>query len=643
MEEGSRSSGLARRRFDPLPVGAIRPRGWLHAQLRIQAEGLSGHLDEFWPDIARSGWIGGDAEGWERGPYWLDGIVPLAFVLDDAGLKAKAARWVDYILAHQEADGWMGPRQSSGYESNDPWPLFVAFKALTQYQEATGDARILPAMLRCMRRVSAVMRETPLFQWGRFRWAELAMSAHWAYERTAEPWLLELAALGHAQGYDWAEHFRQFRYTGRIGMEQLAELSAESFDSGENTGYFATHVVNNAMGLKAAGVWYRQSRAEDDWAAATRGLEALDRYHGQAAGVFSGDEHLAGRNPSQGTELCAVVELMYSLEVLTALLGEAAPADRLERIAFNALPAPFKPDMWAHQYDQQANQVVCRIAEDRVYTNNGPDANLFGLEPHYGCCTANMHQGWPKFVTHLWMKTADPGLAAIAYAPCEVRTAIGDTPVVLTVDTDYPFDETVRIRVSPGNPAAFALYLRIPGWAEGATVAVAGETVAAAPGGFHVLQREWRGESEIELRLPMTTRARRRYNDSVTLERGPLVYALRVGEDWRLVRGEPPHGDWEVHPTTPWNYAIELDPERPERSVRVVSRGVGACPFSPEGAPVDLRVKGRRLPGWDLEQNAAAPPPASPVTSEEPLEELTLAPYGCVKLRVTEFPLLKEA
>src|SRR4029079_1310385 len=113
--------------------------------------------------------------------------------------------------------------------------------------------------------------------------------------------------------------------------------------------------VNNAMAIKASGVWSRQSGAAADPAASLRAIVVLDQYHGQATGVFTGDEHLAGLSPSQGTELCAVVEYLFSLEHLIAILGEPALGDRLERIAYNALPATFSPDMWSHQYDQQAN------------------------------------------------------------------------------------------------------------------------------------------------------------------------------------------------------------------------------------------------------------------------------------------------
>lgn len=73
-----------------LPLGEIRPEGWLKRQLEIQADGMGGHLDEFWPDVgSNSGWLGGNGESWERGPYFVDGLYPLAVQLGDQRLRKK--------------------------------------------------------------------------------------------------------------------------------------------------------------------------------------------------------------------------------------------------------------------------------------------------------------------------------------------------------------------------------------------------------------------------------------------------------------------------------------------------------------------------------------------------------------------------
>lgn len=616
---------LVSKALEPLPLGQLRPAGWLLNQLKIQAAGLTGSLDDIWPDVADSQWIGGTAEGWERGPYWLDGLVPLAFLLDDESLKARAHRWIAYLIEHQQADGWLGPLHDPTYGYiYDPWPVSVVLKAVTQYQEATGDPRIVPAMQRFFRRLQQLLAVRPLLSWAKMRSADLVLSIYWLYERTGEEWLLDLVQIIQQQSYDWLAHFEHFPYTQRQERWQ-----------------HETHVVNTSMAIKQPAVSYRLSQDERHRQAARLMMETLDTYHGQVTGVFSGDEVLAGKNPSQGTELCAVVEYLFSLEVLLSVLGDATLADRWERIALNALPAPFTPDMWAHQYDQQVNQVICAVSDDHLYTTNGPAANIFGLEPNFGCCTANMHQGWPKFAAHLWMKTPDEGLAALSYAPCTLATTLAGRPVQVEVVTSYPFSDTVQIVVSAVHP--FPLLLRIPGWATGASLTLdTGERIDVAPGSFYRLHREWRQPSLLKLHLPMHLATQTRDHQSVSIERGPLVYALSIAEEWRQIAGAFPHADWEVYAQSPWNYALHMDREHPERSCQVVVRTPGAAPFSPEGAPVSIRVKGRQVPTWTIEHNAAGPLPESPVSSQMPLEELTLIPYGCTNLRVTEFPVLES-
>ena len=159
---GAQGKPLPATAFRLLPLGEVKPAGWLARQLRVQADGLSGHLDEFWPDVGpNSGWLGGTGESWERGPYFLDGLVPMAYLLDDAKLKAKAQQWVDWTLNNQRADGMIGPAKN-----DDWWPRMVMVKVLAQYFEVTGDARVLPVLTRYFHYQLAAMPGRPLASWG---------------------------------------------------------------------------------------------------------------------------------------------------------------------------------------------------------------------------------------------------------------------------------------------------------------------------------------------------------------------------------------------------------------------------------------------------------------------------------------------
>jgi hypothetical protein len=620
---------LMQQPFALLPTGSIKASGWLLRQLEIQAGGLGGHLDEFWPIVGPdSGWSGGKGESWEDGPYFLDGLVPLAWQLDSPRLQAKAMRFIDWTLDHPWDNGMFGPRSN-----DDWWPRMVMLKVLTQYQELTGDPRVIPLMTRYFHYQLEAMPTRPLRDWGRMRWQDELVSVLWLYQRTHDAKLLDLAQLLKQQGYDWQRTFAHFPFTQKVDADALRKQAGGADAFMEDLG-LQVHGVNNAQALKASPVWSIVSRSAADRDAVHHQWQMLDVYHGLPNGMFSADEHLAGRSPSQGTELCTVVETMFSLELALAITGDAALGDRLERIAFNALPGALTDDMWAHQYNQQPNQVECSLHRE-PWTSDGPESNLFGLEPNFRCCTANFHQGWPKFTNSLWMASADRGLAAMSYAPCTVHTTVRDVPVVVKQISDYPFRQSVRITLTPQRALAFPLHLRMPAWSQGTRIAVNGEAIEASVG-YTVIERTWQPGDVVELAFQADVKTERGYHGALSFSRGALVYALPIKENWVIWRKRGPTNDWQVYPGSRWNVGIE-----PDAPITVSEHPIGDRPFAGATPAVQLALQAHYVRAWKATEGSADPVPAKPEAStDEAAQDISLVPYAGAKLRITAFPAL---
>ena len=629
---------LSQTKFARLPLGSIRADGWLLEQLQRQSSGLTGHLDEVYPEVMgpSNAWLGGDGDAWERGPYWIDGLLPLAWILDDDSLKAKARTWVEAILRSQQEDGYLGPARDHPFVyglqrggSHDRWPKMVALKILRQYYEATQDPRVPECLARYFRYQLAHLSQTPLdhwSSWGKERGADNLEIVYWLYNLTGEPWLLELGELLHGQTTDWASLFREGEFFAQPG---------------------SVHTVNLAQGFKAPVVWWHYSNWDADLLSPRRALERIRHSCGLPTGLWAGDEQLQFGDPTRGSELCAAVEMMFSLEEMLRLSGLGEWADHLERIAYNALPTQVSDDYSAKQYYQQVNQVSLTRGNGHFSTPHYGTDTMFGTLNGYPCCLSNMHQGWPKLVRNLWYQSSDGGLAALLYGPSSVTATLPDgTRVSIREDTGYPFSETVsfHFRMDGRKGAEFPLTFRVPAWHKGETLRVRinkeVKELKVTPGIFHI-RRKWSSGDVLTLEFQAAVEAETWYGGAWSIVRGPLVYALKMEENWHWKAFEGTDrlfgpGAWEVTSTTPWNYCLMRDSFKPEDCTLQRSSSIASYPWNPENAPLSLLVPARELPGWTRIDSVAYWTEDSDDTGKE--VTLELIPYGCTTLRIAEFP-----
>lgn len=640
---------LVQKPYVELPIGSIHPDGWMKEQFERMKNGLTGHLDTEYEQVMgkRNGWLGGDGDVWERGPYWIDGLLPLAYILNDETLIAKIKPWIEWSLASQKDDGYFGPDTDRAPETglqrdnaHDWWPKMVMLKVMQQYYSATGDKRVITFMTKYFKYQLEQLPANPLGKWtfwGEQRGGDNLMIVYWLYNITGDKFLLDLGELIHQQTFNWTDVF--------LNQDHLSRP-------------YSLHCVNLAQGFKEPVIYYQQSKDVKQLEAVKKAVATMRHTIGFPTGLWAGDEMLQFGDPTQGSELCTCVEMMFSLEKILEITGNVKWADYLERVAYNVLPTQATDDYSARQYFQQINQVsITRTWRNFVTPHEDTDV-IYGVLTGYPCCTSNMHQGWPKLLQNLWYATADNGIAALVYAPSHVTAKVNKGIVVnIKEATNYPFDESIHFNITFDDKKIkktfFSFHLRIPEWCDNAEILVNGKPIDVDiyPGQIAHIVREWNANDVVTLNLPMKVNVSYWYNRAAVIERGPLLYSLKMNERWEKKSFEPGKqqrfGKWyyEVTSDSPWNYALKRDALKPEniKDNFIVNKetNVAIYPWNVTCAPITIKTKGLRMPGWTLYRGSAGPIQYASqlgmdVGSEENIE---LIPYGCTTLRVTEFPV----
>ena len=639
---------LLQKTYIELPIGAIKAEGWMQEQLIRMKNGMTGNLDKIYEKVMgpRNGWLGSDGDVWERGPYWIDGLLPLAYLLDDDGLKEKVKPWIEWTLASQKPNGYFGPDTDRPYErglqrsnAHDWWPKMVMLKIMQQHYSATGDQRVINFMTQYFKYQLAELPKTPLGNWtfwGAQRGGDNLMMVYWLYNITGEPFLLELGELIHKQTFNWTDVF--------LNQDHLSRQ-------------LSMHCVNLAQGFKEPVVYYQQNKEQKQIDAVKKAVIDIRRTIGLPTGLWGGDELLRFGEPTTGSELCTAIEMMFSLEEMLEITGDVQWADYLERVAYNALPTQITDDFSARQYYQQTNQVAA-TREWREFTTPHDDTDvIFGELNGYPCCTSNMHQGWPKLVQNLWYATADNGIAALVYGPSNVKAKVANgITVQIKEETNYPFDEAINFKFSFADKktkkAFFPFHLRIPEWCKAAIIRINGEVVNADnySGEITKIRREWQQGDVLTLELPMEITSSEWYSRAAVIERGPLVYALKMNEQWEKKTFGPEeqdYGQWyyEVTSDSQWNYGLmedDLKPQNIKQKFTIEKKNtVAAYPWNVENAPIVIKTKGYPVKGWKIDRGSTGKVPYYTQQGGDfgEAQDIELIPYGCTTLRITEFPI----
>ena len=465
--------------FRVLPLGAVRPRGWLRAQLlRDLDHGFAGQLDALTPharhDLFRDRIVSSeDYLAWwdaETRGNWLWGYVMMAHLADAPAHRARAAALVRQLLATRDDDGYLGIYGPQGRfrhapgENGELWAQSRALLALVALHELTGEAAIESAVRGAVDLTLACYPEgTPYFQRGARLGRDIITGLthglcyldvlEWLYDRTRDRRYAEAGIRLYREFSAMPLPFPN----DDLALSRLADPAP----------LLHGHAVHTAEHLRAL-LWVHAIAPGAVTAdIVARALDRIRLYR-LPSGALLGDECIHGCPlPEAAYEFCTSTELAFSLSSAVQKLGLAELGDWLETLAYNAVQGARLPDGSAIAY-LSADTRLRATADRRDAHSPGAPGRRFKYSPTHDdvacCCNPNAVRVLPQFVARMWQRldASEEGVAAVAYGPSELRTRIAGVEVRLVEETGYPFEDAVEVAIEPERPVEFTLLLRRP-------------------------------------------------------------------------------------------------------------------------------------------------------------------------------------
>ena len=634
-----------------LPLGAIRPEGWLQNQMVAMCS-LQKRLGALSGLVKNGEWVSGEAL-----PRYLRGLVFLAASLDDKNLKDKASSLLTPIFNSANEGGDFGPK-----ESRSLTPKIEAIKALVTYYEYTGDERILPFLKKYFKNQFNTYAVSPCWFNSRARLLEEISAIETVYRETDLEWLQDLGEKLRDTSNDWFKLSAKFFYKKpyhkyvnarsvkrtlkKVAAYEPYELSPKlkPYDKElvENEWHKNAHQVlvetdgvNLAKAVKYPAVYGRFVGDDDLKNLSLKLVNALTRYHGTPMGMFACTPRLGESSATEGIDVLASVEMLESLIEVVKETGDYALMDLVERIIFNVIPSACFEDCLAVQDMVLVNQVEASVLRKLP---NAEEDNAFYTKKLTRGAVAVL-SAYPLYLQTACMIKNDE-INFLTYTPCKMDIAIAGCRMTISERTGYPFRNTVAFKVESvdGEPEV-KINFRAP---RNTTIQLisGGQVVASGTKQISVKCVLKTGSSfMIKLDIPLVAEETNRGN--VSLYKGNLLMSEKVPADIRVTAED--RRVFYINFTKRWAISPILSRKNNSgtRSLfeneRTVVHEIAEHPFSFENPPFELLIRSKNIANWEYDVNGFAEIPKKPNFSEESLERVYI-PCGCTLLRIAEFP-----